>query len=88
MTFSETLLRWYDTNRRSLPWRGAQDPYAVWLSEIMLQQTRAETVRGYYTRFLDRFPDVHALANAPEESFPSGSNLPSPTPATMPLSTQ
>ena len=67
MTFSELLLHWYDAHRRSLPWRGARDPYAIWLSEIMLQQTRAETVEGYYARFLARFPDVRALAAAPEE---------------------
>ncbi len=68
MTFAETLLAWYDRCRRDLPWRGTRDPYAVWLSEIMLQQTQAETVKGYYARFLARFPDVRALAAAPEEA--------------------
>ena len=48
-----------------MPWRGSRDPYAVWLSETMLQQTRIETVRGYFARFLARFPDVRALAAAP-----------------------
>ena len=68
MTFAETLLAWYDRSRRDLPWRGTRDPYAVWLSEIMLQQTQTETVKGYYARFLARFPDVHALATAPEDA--------------------
>ncbi|HEU4334323.1 MAG TPA: A/G-specific adenine glycosylase [Candidatus Eisenbacteria bacterium] len=62
------LLRWYGRHRRDLPWRRARDPYAIWVSEIMLQQTRVETVVPYYERFLDRFPTVHALARAPESS--------------------
>lgn len=64
MKIAELLLPWYDENRRSLPWRGTKDPYRIWLSEIMLQQTRAEAVIRYYERFLARFPDVFALANA------------------------
>lgn len=61
------LLRWYDRHKRPLPWRAARpDPYRVWLSEVMLQQTRIEVVRGYYARFLDRFPTVADLARAPE----------------------
>ena len=67
MSFSDDLLTWYDQNARELPWRGQTDPYRVWLSEIMLQQTQTETVKGYYARFLDRFPTVAALAAAPEE---------------------
>ena len=51
------LTDWFRKNGRSLPWRGTRDPYAIWLSEIMLQQTRTETVCGYYARFLERFPD-------------------------------
>ena len=66
MSFAEDLLKWYDAHARSLPWRGQRDPYRVWLSEVMLQQTRAETVKGYYARFLDRFPTVFDLAAAPE----------------------
>ena len=66
--FTDDLLNWYDRNRRDLPWRGTRDPYRVWLSEIMLQQTQAETVKGYYARFLERFPTVQALAAAPEEA--------------------
>ncbi len=62
--FSETLLQWYDSNRRTLPWRGETDPYRIWLSEIMLQQTRTETVISYYKRFLNAFKDVASLAQA------------------------
>ncbi|MGH0035984.1 MAG: A/G-specific adenine glycosylase [Myxococcota bacterium] len=58
------LLRWYDANRRDLPWRRTDDPYAIWISETMLQQTRVETVIPYYERFLERFPDVASLASA------------------------
>lgn len=62
MKLDELLLNWYDTHARSLPWRGSGDPYRIWLSEIMLQQTRAEAVVRYYERFLARFPNVHSLA--------------------------
>ncbi|MBW2313135.1 MAG: A/G-specific adenine glycosylase [Deltaproteobacteria bacterium] len=58
------MLRWYRRARRDLPWRHTNDPYRVWISEAMLQQTRVETVIPYYHRFLDRFPDVAALAGA------------------------
>jgi A/G-specific adenine glycosylase len=58
------LLAWYRTHRRDLPWRRTRDPYAIWVSEIMLQQTRVATAIPYYERFLARFPDVHALARA------------------------
>ena len=61
------LLSWYDQHARTLPWRGIQDPYRTWVSETMLQQTRVETVIGYYERFLNRFPTVAALADAPED---------------------
>ena len=60
----QTLLTWYDRHRRSLPWRGSTDPYRVWLSEIMLQQTTVAAVIPYYENFLTRFPDVAALAAA------------------------
>jgi A/G-specific adenine glycosylase len=66
--FRATLLRWYDANRRDLPWRNTGDPYRIWLSEIMLQQTRVAAVLDHYHRFLKRFPDVHALARAKEQS--------------------
>ncbi len=59
------LLAWYDAHARDLPWRRTRDPYAIWVSEIMLQQTRVETVVPYYARFLARFPSAHALADAP-----------------------
>lgn len=62
------LLQWYDTEKRDLPWRRTDDPYAIWLSEIMLQQTRVETVIAYWTRFLVCFPTVDALANADEQA--------------------
>ncbi len=66
---SKTLLKWYDTSRRILPWREDPTPYHVWLSEIMLQQTRVEAVMEYYRRFLSELPDVEALAAAPEEQY-------------------
>src|SRR5690606_12408822 len=58
------LLRHYDQHRRELPWRGTADPYRVWVSEIMLQQTRADVVAPYYERWLERFPTLDALADA------------------------
>ncbi len=61
----DALLGWYEGARRDLPWRRNRDPYAVWLSEVMLQQTRVETVIPYYERFLALYPTVHALAEAP-----------------------
>jgi A/G-specific adenine glycosylase len=62
------LLSWYDRHRRDLPWRRDQDPYRVWVSEIMLQQTRVAAVLGHYARFMQRFPTVQALASAREAS--------------------
>ena len=66
--FRRALLAWYDREKRELPWRGTRDPYRVWLSEIMLQQTRAEAVAPRYEAFLTRFPTVEALAAADEEA--------------------
>lgn len=60
----ESILRWYLRSRRDLPWRRTQDPYAIWVSEIMLQQTRVETVIPYYERFLERFPTVDRLGRS------------------------
>ncbi len=60
------LLDWYDLGHRDLPWRRTSDPYRIWLSETMLQQTRASAAIPYYERFLERFPNVEALAQAPE----------------------
>lgn len=65
----EALLAWYAANKRDLPWRRTKDPYRIWISEIMLQQTRVEAVKRYYERFLGAFGDVFALANAPEEQL-------------------
>ncbi len=63
----ERFLAWYDEHRRDLPWRHSRDPYAIWISETMLQQTRVETVIPYYERFLTRFPDVQTLADASQD---------------------
>lgn len=66
-SFRQKLLTWYDENKRDLPWRRSNNPYHIWISEIMLQQTRVDTVIPYYERFLDWFPTVKDLAIAPEE---------------------
>jgi A/G-specific adenine glycosylase len=66
--FQSALLHWYDHNRRDLPWRKARDPYRIWISEIMLQQTRVAAVLEHYRLFLKRFPNVRALAAASESS--------------------
>ena len=63
------LLRWYDREKRDLPWRQSLDPYRIWISEIMLQQTRVETVLPYYERFLSHYPTVKALAEAPTDQL-------------------
>ncbi len=65
--FQERLLGWYVSQRRILPWRSHPTPYRVWLAEVMLQQTQVQTVLPYYDRFLDRFPDIKALAAASED---------------------
>jgi A/G-specific adenine glycosylase len=65
--FRKSLLGWFRQYRRDLPWRRTKDSYRIWLSEIMLQQTRVAAVIPYYAGFLERFPDVHALAAAPQE---------------------
>ena len=69
MRMAAPLLRWYPHHHRALPWRETRDPYRIWVSEIMLQQTRVEAVKGYYARFLDALPDIEALAAAPEEQL-------------------
>src|ERR1039458_6565162 len=75
-SFASKLLRWYGAQHRDLPWRRTRDPYRIWVSEIMLQQTRAEAVIPYYQRFLERFPSVAALAAASgEEVLASWSGL-------------
>ena len=65
----DALLPWYRENRRDLPWRKDREAYHVWLSEIMLQQTRVEAVKGYYTRFLDALPDIESLANCDDDQL-------------------
>lgn len=68
MEFAEKVVRWQRRHgRRTLPWQGTRDPYRIWLSEVMLQQTQVSAVIPYYERFLQRFPTVHALAAAQEE---------------------
>ncbi len=65
--FQKTLLNWYRRHHRHLPWRRTHDPYRIWISEIMLQQTQVNTVIPYYLRFLERFPDIRTLADASME---------------------
>ena len=67
MNFSDTLINWYNEHRRDLPWRNTRDPYRIWISEIILQQTRVAQGLDYYRRFIERFPDVATLACAPED---------------------
>jgi A/G-specific adenine glycosylase len=67
MSFTTTILEWFKENGRALPWRETRDPYAIWLSEIILQQTRIEQGRPYWERFMKRWPTVEALANATED---------------------
>ena len=65
--FRKNLLAWFKQFQRDLPWRRTNDPYAVWLSEIMLQQTRVAAVIPYFERFLRHFPTIESLAKAPEQ---------------------
>jgi len=64
---TENLLQWFEANKREMPWRNTDDPYKIWISEIMLQQTRVDTVIPYYERFLEAFPTVYDLANAKQQ---------------------
>src|SRR5580698_8028149 len=66
--FRACLLQWFDQNQRDLPWRQDRDPYRVWVSEIMLQQTRVAAAKDHYERFLRRFPNIEKLARAREAS--------------------
>lgn len=63
------LLKWYEKNKRDLPWRENKNPYSIWISEIMLQQTRIEAVKSYYARFMQKLPNVHLLATIEEEKL-------------------
>ena len=65
----QLLLPWYEKNKRDLPWRRDRDPYHIWVSEIMLQQTRVEAVKGYYARFLEALPTIEALANCEDDAL-------------------
>jgi A/G-specific adenine glycosylase len=67
MSFGHTIIEWYKEHHRSLPWRETKDPYRIWVSEVILQQTRVNQGLEYYRRFLEQFPDIQALARAPEE---------------------
>lgn len=67
MEIAAVLIRWYAENKRELPWRETTDPYRIWISEIILQQTRVAQGLGYFNRFMERFPDVHALAEASDD---------------------
>lgn len=69
LTFTQAMTDWYGENKRDLPWRKDKEPYHVWVSEIMLQQTRVEAVREYYTRFMKELPTVKALAQADEQTL-------------------
>ena len=63
----KALLEWYIANKRDLPWRNTHDPYQIWVSEVMLQQTQVVTVVPYFERFLEAFPTIEALAKAEEQ---------------------
>jgi A/G-specific adenine glycosylase len=63
-SFQDIFLTWYHQEKRNLPWRANTHPYNIWISEIMLQQTRVDTVIGYYYRFMEEFPTIQDLANA------------------------
>ena len=67
MEISGPLLSWFDTNKRLLPFRENKDPYNVWVSEVMLQQTKVETVIPYFNKWIKKFPNINAVANASEE---------------------
>ena len=65
----QALLLWYEQHKRDLPWRHDREPYHVWLSEIMLQQTRVEAVKGYYARFLNALPTIESLSNCDDDTL-------------------
>ncbi|MEQ6121618.1 A/G-specific adenine glycosylase [Reichenbachiella sp. MALMAid0571] len=68
-TFSTSLINWYEINKRDLPWRDTNNPYVIWLSEIILQQTRVQQGLPYFNKFLKTFPDIEAFANASEQDI-------------------
>ncbi|MFO0435663.1 MAG: A/G-specific adenine glycosylase, partial [Sphingobacteriaceae bacterium] len=65
--FGNTLIKWYKIHKRDLPWRETKDPYKIWLSEIILQQTRVEQGTAYYEKFTEKYPTIENLATAPEK---------------------
>src|SRR5438094_414357 len=67
MNFGSEIIRWYHQHKRNLPWRNTRDPYRIWISEIILQQTRVDQGLNYYIRFLKKYPDVKKLAKATED---------------------
>ena len=67
--FKENLVAWFESEKRDLPWRHTKEPYKIWVSEVMLQQTRVDTVIPYYNRFTEKYPTIHHLADAPEEEL-------------------
>lgn len=67
MDFSDQILKWYKTHQRDLPWRHTRDAYKIWLSEVILQQTRVDQGTAYYQKFVERFPEIKDLAEAPEQ---------------------
>lgn len=69
MSFSKEIIRWYQENKRDLPWRGTRDPYVIWMSEVILQQTRVDQGMPYFYRFLEQFPDVGSFAEATEDEI-------------------
>src|SRR6185312_13911644 len=69
MNFNSELARWYNQNKRMLPWRDTKDAYVIWLSEIILQQTRVDQGLPYFYRFLEKYPDVASFAAADEDSI-------------------
>ena len=69
MNFTQTVLFWYSNNKRELPWRSIKDPYIIWISEIIMQQTRVEQGKNYFTRFIKQFPTLTSLAMAEEEDI-------------------
>ncbi|HQI70640.1 MAG TPA: A/G-specific adenine glycosylase, partial [Bacteroidales bacterium] len=69
MKFSDNLIRWYNQHKRKLPWRNTNDAYKIWMSEVILQQTRVEQGLGYYERIIARYPDIFRMADAKEEDL-------------------
>ena len=68
MSFNRSILDWYSENKRNLPWRETADPYKIWVSEIILQQTRVSQGLAYYNRFINAYPNITSLASAKEEA--------------------